>query len=206
MRAHARTTTPTGWQRGDTIQVRSGNAIQIRADHKTDPTQPLPASPARALPIPCKAVRQARDAARHRRKLPVDMSVTNYSWKNKDKVRGKHALSGLLPSHIGQSLIEDEKKPVVGKPKSPHSPHLFEDSQRTDEEEDGEEFLDAADNEHRHTKRGPPEAVVRIGYVMKYRSAEVFVHVFLSVTQIQYFPHNDNSTICIFTCCSCNPI
>lgn len=96
--------------------------------------------------------------------LPVDMSVTNYSWKNKNKAGGEHALSGPLPSHIGQSIVEDEKKPL-DKPKSPTSPH----SQLTDEEEDEEEGSDVAEHHSKHKKKGPPEAVRRIGYVMKYR-------------------------------------
>ena len=66
--------------------VHASNAIPIRSQRTPTGYQPLPAFPARVKPIPFKAMQQARDNARFRRQLPVDIAVTNYTWKSKSKV------------------------------------------------------------------------------------------------------------------------
>jgi hypothetical protein len=142
------------WTPPPGVQVRTTNLISIRLQRTPDPGQPLPAFPARAKPIPCKAIQQARDAARHRRQLPVDMAVTNYTWKRRGS--GWHALRGPLPPHVGQTHLEPDQPALDPKPKSPELP----DSDAQQNEEGA--LMPAKQKE-------PPPVVVRIGYTMKYQ-------------------------------------
>jgi hypothetical protein len=146
------------WTPPPGVQVRMTNLISIRLQRTPDPGQPLPAFPARARPIPCKAIQQARDAARHRRQLPVDMAVTNYTWKRRGS--GWHALHGPLPPHVGQTHLEPDQPASAPKPKSPELPGS--DAQQNEEEA----LIDAG---HAGKKKEPPPVVVRIGYTMKYQ-------------------------------------
>ena len=82
------------------------NKLAIRVNREAPAGQPLPARPAKAHHVPCRAIRQARDLARERRSIPPELSVTNYVWKSKSTF----ARSGVQPTHIGQSVIEDAAK------------------------------------------------------------------------------------------------
>jgi len=144
-------------------RMLSRNAVPIRTQRTPDPGQPLPAFPAKAPEIACKALREARNRARYRRQIPEDMSVTNYVWKGKGRMRhtGRETPP---PPHIGQSDLECMEK-RTGSP-TEQGRYLLKGG-NAEGYGHGAEGSEVSEQESK--KKGPPEAVRRIGYVMKYR-------------------------------------